>query len=195
MDKEKILEINNLKISFTQYQKGMQQTDLPVIKDLSVTIHAGEMVAVVGSSGSGKSLLAHGILGILPYNAEMGGEIRYCGKPLTEKNIRKLRGKEIVLVPQSTAYLDPLMKVGRQICKGKKDKEKKRRLDTIFEEYSLDKKVQEQYPFELSGGMTRRIMISTALVEKPKLVIADEPTPGLVPAACGYGSCRSCHYT
>ena len=149
MDKEKILEINNLKISFTQYQKGMQQTELPVIKDLSVTIHAGEMVAVVGSSGSGKSLLAHGILGILPYNAEMGGEIRYCGKPLTEKNIRKLRGKEIVLVPQSTAYLDPLMKVGRQICKGQKDKEKKHRLDTIFEEYSLDKKVQEQYPFEL----------------------------------------------
>ena len=117
MEREKILEINNMKISFTQYQKGMQQTELPVIKDLSVTIHAGEMVAVVGSSGSGKSLLAHGIMGILPYNAEMGGEIRYCGEPLTEKNIRKLRGKEIVLVPQSTSYLDPLMKVGQQICK------------------------------------------------------------------------------
>ena len=79
MEREKILEINNMKISFTQYQKGIQQTELPVIKDLSVTIHAGEMVAVVGSSGSGKSLLAHGIMGILPYNAEMGGEIRYCG--------------------------------------------------------------------------------------------------------------------
>ena len=77
MEREKILEINNMKISFTQYQKGIQQTELPVIKDLSVTIHAGEMVAVVGSSGSGKSLLAHGIMGILPYNAEMGGEIRY----------------------------------------------------------------------------------------------------------------------
>ena len=170
MEREKILEINNMKISFTQYQKGMQQTELPVIKDLSVTIHAGEMVAVVGSSGSGKSLLAHGIMGILPYNAEMGGEIRYCGEPLTEKNIRKLRGKEIVLVPQSTSYLDPLMKVGQQICKGKKNKEKKKHLDSIFEQYSLDKKVQEQYPFELSGGMTRRIMISTALIENPKLV-------------------------
>ncbi len=181
MEREKILEINNMKISFTQYQKGMQQTELPVIKDLSVTIHAGEMVAVVGSSGSGKSLLAHGIMGILPYNAEMGGEIRYCGEPLTEKNIRKLRGKEIVLVPQSTSYLDPLMKVGQQICKGKKNKEKKKHLDSIFEQYSLDKKVQEQYPFELSGGMTRRIMISTALIENPKLVIADEPTPGLDP--------------
>ena len=181
MEREKILEINNMKISFTQYQKGIQQTELPVIKDLSVTIHAGEMVAVVGSSGSGKSLLAHGIMGILPYNAEMGGEIRYCGEPLTEKNIRKLRGKEIVLVPQSTSYLDPLMKVGQQICKGKKNKEKKKHLDSIFEQYSLDKKVQDQYPFELSGGMTRRIMISTALIENPKLVIADEPTPGLDP--------------
>lgn len=63
MEREKILEINNMKISFTQYQKGIQQTELPVIKDLSVTIHAGEMVAVVGSSGSGKSLLAHGSWG------------------------------------------------------------------------------------------------------------------------------------
>ena len=129
MEREKILEINNMKISFTQYQKGIQQTELPVIKDLSVTIHAGEMVAVVGSSGSGKSLLAHGIMGILPYNAEMGGEIRYCGELLTEKNIRKLRGKEIVLVPQSTSYLDPLMKVGQQICKRTK---KRRNIWILF---------------------------------------------------------------
>lgn len=181
MEKEKVLEINHMKISFCQYEKGMQQTKLPVIRDLSVTIHAGEMVAIVGSSGSGKSLLAHGIMGILPYNATMEGEIRYCEEVLTDRKIKKLRGKEIVLVPQSTSYLDPLMKVGQQICKGKKDPEKKRKLDQIFEKYSLDKKVQDQYPFELSGGMTRRIMISTALIETPKLVIADEPTPGLDP--------------
>ena len=181
MEKEKVLEINHMKISFCQYQKGMQQTELPVIRDLSVTIHAGEMVAIVGSSGSGKSLLAHGIMGILPYNATMEGEIRYCEETLTDRKIKKLRGKEIVLVPQSTSYLDPLMKVGQQICKGRKDPEKKRKLDQIFEKYSLNKKVQDQYPFELSGGMTRRIMISTALIETPKLVIADEPTPGLDP--------------
>ena len=181
MEREKILEINHMQISFCQYQKGMQQSQLPVIRDLNVTVHAGEMVAVVGSSGSGKSLLAHGIMGILPYNATIEGDVQYCGEPLTEKKIKQLRGKEIVLVPQSTSYLDPLMKVGQQICKGKKNLEKKRKLDSIFEKYGLGKNVQEQYPFELSGGMTRRVMISTALIETPKLVIADEPTPGLDP--------------
>lgn len=120
-----------MKISFCQYQKGMHQTELPVISDLNVTVRAGEMVAIVGSSGSGKSLLAHGILGILPYNASMKGGIQYCGEPLTEKKIRKLRGKEIVLVPQSTSYLDPLMKVGQQICKGKKIR-KRRESSTVF---------------------------------------------------------------
>lgn len=181
MEREKILEISHMQISFCQYQRGIQQIQLPVIRDLNVTVHAGEIVAVVGSSGSGKSLLAHGIMGILPYNATMEGEVYYCGENLTEKKIKRLRGKEIVLVPQSTSYLDPLMKVGQQICKGKKTPEKKRKLDSIFEKYGLGKNVQEQYPFELSGGMTRRVMISTALIETPKLVIADEPTPGLDP--------------
>lgn len=83
------------------------------------------------------------------------------------------------MVPQSTSYLDPLMKVGTQICKGKKDPERKKKLDGIFRRYGLAEEVQEQYPFELSGGMTRRVMISTAMIEEPKLVIADEPTPGL----------------
>lgn len=179
MEKNIILEIRNMNISFCQYQKGMRQTELPVIRDLSLSIHQGEMVAVVGSSGSGKSLLAHGVMGILPYNASMGGEIFYRGEPLTEKRIKKLRGKEIVMVPQSTSYLDPLMKVGRQICKGKKDPARKKKLEGIFQRYGLGEEVQEQYPFELSGGMTRRVMISTAMIEEPKLVIADEPTPGL----------------
>lgn len=179
MEKKKILEIKHMNISFCQYQKGMRQTSLPVIRDLSLTIHEGEMVAVVGSSGSGKSLLAHGVMGILPYNAQMGGQMIYRGEPLTEERIKKLRGKEIVMVPQSTSYLDPLMKIGPQICKGKKDPARKKKLDGIFSRYSLGEEVQDQYPFELSGGMTRRVMISTAMIEAPKLVIADEPTPGL----------------
>ena len=75
------------------------------------------------------------------------------------------------MVPQSTSYLDPLMKVGTQICKGKKDPERKKKLDGIFRRYGLAEEVQEQYPFELSGGMTRRVMISTAMIEEPSWLL------------------------
>ncbi len=150
-----------------------------MIRDLNVTIHEGEMVAVVGSSGSGKSLLAHAVLGILPYNSVLGGTILYDGEELTQKRKEELRGNEIVLVPQSVAFLDPLMKIGPQIRKGKNDSESKRKLDGIFEGYHLKQEVQELYPFELSGGMNRRVLVSTAMMGNPRLVIADEPTPGL----------------
>ena len=174
-----LLNIKDLNISFTQYDKGMRQTELNVIRSLDVTVNAGEMVAVVGSSGSGKSLLAHAILGLLPYNASIKGDMAYCGSELTQERIEKLRGNEIVMVPQSIAYLDPLMKIGPQIRKGRKDGTTKKKLRDIFSRYELKEDVQNLYPFELSGGMNRRILISTALIEEPRLVIADEPTPGL----------------
>lgn len=178
-EKKIILDIQDLSISFQQYEKGFARTDLDVIRDLNVTIHEGEMVAVVGSSGSGKSLLAHGILGILPYNGVLGGTILYDGEELTQKRKEALRGNEIVLVPQSVAFLDPLMKIGPQIRKGKKDPVSREKLNQIFEGYHLKQEVQELYPFELSGGMNRRVLVSTAMMGNPRLVIADEPTPGL----------------
>lgn len=179
MEKETILKIENMSISFTQYQKGLRQVELPVIRSLELEVKAGEMVAVVGSSGSGKSLLAHAVLGILPYNASMGGKMIYRGEELTGKRIEQLRGNEIVMVPQSLSYLDPLVKTGTQIRKGKKDSASRQKLREIFKRYDLREEVEEKYPFELSGGMSRRILISTALMENPSLVIADEPTPGL----------------
>lgn len=178
-EKENILEVDHLSITFTQYEKGFRQTDLQVIRDLSLTVKRKEMVAVVGSSGSGKSLLAHGILGILPYNASLDGTITYRGELLDQKRKEQLRGEEIVLVPQSVSYLDPLMKVGAQIRKGKRDEASKTKSRNILKRYGLEQKTEELYPFELSGGMTRRILISTAVMEMPGLVIADEPTPGL----------------
>lgn len=178
-ERKVILDIRNFSVAFEQYENGFKKTSLPTIRELDVTIHEGEMVAVVGSSGSGKSLLAHGILGILPYNATLGGEIYYDGELLTEERKKALRGNEIVLVPQSIAYLDPLMKIGAQIRKGKKDPASKKKLDQIFEGYHLKQEVQEMYPFELSGGMNRRVLVSTAMMGNPRLVIADEPTPGL----------------
>ncbi len=178
-EKKVILDIRNFSVSFEQYHKGLKKTTLSTIRELDVTIHEGEIVAVVGSSGSGKSLLAHGILGIQPYNATLGGEIYYDGELLTEERKSALRGNEIVLVPQSVAFLDPLMKIGPQIRKGKKDKASKEKLDTIFKGFHLKEEVQDLYPFEMSGGMNRRVLVSTALMGNPRLVIADEPTPGL----------------
>ena len=98
---EPVLKIEHLNISFLQYTNGMRQSQLDVIRDLDVEVNAGEMVAVVGSSGSGKSLLAHAVLGILPYNAARGGRMTYRGSELTQERIEKLRGSEIVMVPQS----------------------------------------------------------------------------------------------
>ena len=174
-----ILKIENLGISFTQYDKGMHQTELMSIRNLDVEVNSGEMVAVVGSSGSGKSLLAHAVMGLLPYNASLKGRICYCGEELTQKRKEQLRGKEIVLVPQSVSYLDPLVKVGAQVRRGKKDADAKRRLRDIFARYHLREEAEQMYPFELSGGMSRRVLIAAAMIERPKLVIADEPTPGL----------------
>lgn len=172
-----VLDVRNLSISFRQYGHGLRQTQLDTIKDLSLDILPGEMVAVVGASGSGKSLLAQAILGILPYNASMGGDMYYMGEPLDEKQARRLRGREIFLVPQSVSYLDPLMKVGGQLTQGDRDRELA--ATQVLAGFGLDEGVKHMYPFQLSGGMARRVLISTAVMGEPRLVIADEPTPGL----------------
>lgn len=174
-----ILKIENLQISFTQYERGLKQRTIRTVKRMDLEVGAQELVAVVGASGSGKSLLAHAVMGLLPYNVSMSGEIYYRGERLTKERQEKLRGNEIVLVPQSLAFLDPLMKIGKQIKKNSKDEKISRKLKDIFARYHLNEEVEELYPFQLSGGMNRRILISTAMIENPKLVIADEPTPGL----------------
>ena len=181
---ESILKIEHLSVYFTQYEQGLhafgfQKRQLVAVKDLSLEIEPGQIVAVVGASGSGKSLLAHSILGILPYNSHMAGEIQYAGEPLTKKRVKKLRGKEIFLIPQGVTYLDPLMKVGAQLSKGKKDPDTKQRCKTALERYGLGADTEEMYTFELSGGMARRVLIASAVTEKPSLIIADDPTPGL----------------
>ena len=180
MKKEPILSVKDLGISFSQYTKGLRRRELEVITNLDIDLYEGEILAVVGSSGSGKSLLAHAILGILPDNATTEGNIIYKGKTLTLKDKEKLRGREIVFIPQSVNFLDPLMKVSKQVKISIENKEKaNKRQRYIFNKYGLDKKVDNLYPFELSGGMARKVLLSTALVSDCKVIIADEPTPGL----------------
>jgi peptide/nickel transport system ATP-binding protein len=174
-----ILEVQNLSISFTNYSKGLRQEVNHVIHNLNVSIDKGEIVAVVGSSGSGKSLLAHAILGILPGNATVTGRIFYDGKLLTEERKEEIRGTEIVIVPQSVKFLDPLMKIGPQVQTSVRKRNAVTAQKKIFEKYKLSPLVEKLFPFQLSGGMARRVLVSMAVVSEANVIIADEPTPGL----------------
>ncbi|MFG6101375.1 ABC transporter ATP-binding protein [Leptothoe sp. EHU-05/26/07-4] len=181
-----MLTISNLGITFTQYDQGLHRKRLTVITDLDLTVQAGELVAVVGASGSGKSLLAHALLGILPENAQLSGTMEFQGKPLTQKRCEVLRGKAIALIPQSVGYLDPLMTVGRQVQRvgqlnGLPARSARTLVERTFARYDLPAHTPKRYPFQLSGGMARRVLVSTAVMTQAQLVIADEPTPGLHP--------------
>ena len=176
--RETLLEIHNLSVSFRMYQHGLEQQELKVISDLYLTARPGEIIAIAGSSGSGKSLLASAILGILPDNATVQGHLHYKGQELTPERQKTLRGTEIALVPQSVAYLDPLMKIGPQVDgAGKQPLAEKRR--KLFDRFHLPQQTEQLYPFQLSGGMARRVLVSTALITDAELIIADEPTPGM----------------
>ena len=171
-----LLEVQDLSVSFRMYDRGLSQYELNVISDLSVTVHEGEIMVIVGASGSGKSVLAHAVLGILPSNAVIGGSMHFDGAPLTDAVRKEKVGSEIIMIPQSVNYLDPLMKVGKQVRGVRGTRE---RQQAAFRRYGLKDSVAEMYPFQLSGGMTRRVLISTAVVADARLILADEPTPGL----------------
>ena len=179
MRKDVILSVKDLSVSFRMYDRGLEQYDLQVISNLTLDVRPGEIVAIAGSSGSGKSLLAHAVMGLLPGNATISGEITYQGKVINQKQKEQLRGKELALVPQSVAYLDPLMRVDVQVRGAKPDQQIVQAQKEIFQRFHLDEKTEKLYPFQLSGGMARRILVSTAVLSGAQVIIADEPTPGL----------------
>lgn len=176
-----LLEVSDFSLTFSQYEQGLKEVELEVIKKIDVTIYQGEIVAIVGASGSGKSLLADAILGILPKHAQTKGCLNYRGRPLTKERQQALRGQEISLIPQSVNALDPVIKTGKQVQTVIKGTNKEKKQESIFEKLGLSKQVGDQYPFELSGGMLRRVLTATTLGSDPKLIVADEPTPGLDP--------------
>ena len=171
-----ILEVKNLNIGFNMYDKLLNQKLHQMVFDLNVTIKKGEILAIAGSSGSGKSLMAHAILGILPKNTVVSAEIKFKNEIVDENRLSQLRGKEITFVPQSIAYLDPLMTIEDQLMrKGINKQDFFKVMDTLgFTKADLGK-----YPFQLSGGMARRVLIANTILSKADLIIADEPTPGL----------------
>lgn len=171
-----ILEVKNLNIYFNMYDSLLNKKKTTTIKDLSIDVKEGEIFAIAGSSGSGKSILAHAILGILPDNAYVEGDIIFRGEKLSEGNIMNYRGKKICLVPQSVSYLDPLMRIKSQVPDSKAKEEEAIK---VLKNFGLTASDMEKFPFQLSGGMARRVLISTAVLSEADLIIADEPTPGL----------------
>ncbi|MFC6332060.1 ATP-binding cassette domain-containing protein [Paenibacillus septentrionalis] len=174
-----LLDVHHLSISFTIHDHKLREQVLNVIDDLSLSIESGEIVAVVGASGSGKSLLAHAILGLLPSNAKVNGELLFEGEPLSSERLHELRGTELALIPQSVQYLNPLMRVGKQVEQAVRIGDPKKVRRHIFQRFKLAEETAELYPYQLSGGMARRVLVSIAAGSGAKLLIADEPTPGL----------------
>lgn len=178
-----ILEVEDLSISFTQYTRGLRQREIHVVKNLSINLYEGEILAMLGASGSGKSLLAHAIFGLLPSNATVTGSMKYRGKQLTTEYLETLRGNEMAFVPQTVNSLNPLMKVGRQVQYSVKTGDKVEKQQDAFKRYNLPNACSYYYPHQLSGGMARRCLVSTAMLSDASLIIADEPTPGMDPEA------------
>lgn len=183
-----LLQVEDLSMGFRMYDPtapyfSAKQRLIKTINNLSVSVHVGEILAVVGSSGSGKTLLADAIMGLFEPNSLVSGRIWFDGKRQSHTSLSRLRGKGVSLVPQSINHLDPLMRVGKQVEGYAKDKvtrkDRRAKRKRLFARYGLDETVAAMYPFELSGGMARRVLLCCALMDDPSLIIADEPTPGL----------------
>jgi len=180
-----LLSVDRLTVAFRRYRGLADRVDIDYLADLTLDVERGEVVALFGASGAGKSLFAHAVLGLLPANAVVTGSIRFEGERLDVASIAALRGRRIALVPQSLSHLDPLATIGRQIgwaakragCRGFTRGDAVAALDR----FGLDGSVLESYPHRLSGGMARRVMLAIASVGDADLIIADEPTNGLDP--------------
>jgi peptide/nickel transport system ATP-binding protein len=168
---------------------------LPAVRDLTLSIASGEVLGLVGESGSGKSITSLAIMRLLPPQARVSGEIVFAGNPsprnlptLGDDDMRQLRGSHIAMIFQEPmTALNPVMRVGDQIAEAvmahnsiSKRDAWQRAVDAMNEVAIPDPaRRARDYPHQLSGGMRQRIMIAMAIVNRPQLLIADEPTTAL----------------
>lgn len=185
---KKLLDIKNLEVTFTVHQKPLH-----AVRNVSFFLKEGERLGIVGESGCGKSATAKAVVKLLPsYSCKIGGEIQFDGRnlmPYSEKMMNGIRGKEIGMIFQDPmTSLNPTLKVGYQIAEGfrkhnphlskaEAEKNVKEMLELVGIAHPHE--ISSSYPHTLSGGMRQRIMIALALICKPKLLLADEPTTSL----------------
>ena len=179
-----MLSVNHLGVAFRRYAGLVRRTRIICLHDVSLCAKPGEVLAVVGASGAGKSLLAHAILGILPRTAEVVGHMSFAGEPLTAARQAALRGHHVALVPQSIAHLDPLARSEQQVRRaairgGVASTSALATARAAAQRFGLEQEALSALPHALSGGMARRVMLAIATCASAKLIIADEPTNGL----------------
>ena len=183
----KLLKIENLELSFKMYE-GVSE----VLKKINLELNKGEKVALVGESGSGKSVTTKLILGLLNQkNVFKNGKIFFNNKNilnLSQNEYKKIRGNNISIIFQDPiAALNPVFKIKDQFYEVNLNYKKFSRQDSFLRACEALKKVSisdperilESYPFQLSGGLAQRVVITMAMINKPELLLADEPSTAL----------------
>jgi oligopeptide/dipeptide ABC transporter ATP-binding protein len=189
-----LLDVRHLNIAFAA-QGAKSAAPVVAVRDLSASIAPGEVLGLVGESGSGKSLTSLAIMRLLPPNAEVSGEIVFAENgvarnlcDLSDDAMRQLRGSRIAMIFQEPmTALNPVMRVGEQIAEAivahnsiSKRQAWQRAVEAMNDVAIPDAaRRARDYPHQLSGGMRQRIMIAMAIVNRPQLLIADEPTTAL----------------
>ena len=161
----------------------------PIVSDADMTIADGERVGLIGSSGSGKSMIAKAMLGLLPLTAVTNGSIDMGSTEIigaSERALADLRGRYVGAVFQNpAASLNPVMTVAQQIALPLRlhydltKVERADRVNALLSKVGLDLDMAGKYPHELSGGQQQRVGIARAFVSKPRVIFADEPTGNL----------------
>jgi oligopeptide/dipeptide ABC transporter ATP-binding protein len=181
-DAAPLLQVRDLSVRFGRVQ---------AVSGASFTVQPGEFFGVVGESGSGKSVTARAILGLLPPSARVSGSVRFDSEELTAadaRRLREIRGAGIGLVFQDAlAALDPVYTVGDQLVEALRAHrpvsraQARARAAELLDEVGIARPQErlDAYPHQLSGGMRQRVVIASALIADPKLIIADEPTTAL----------------